>query len=234
MKSIRILFFASIKAMVGRSKVELQMVDTATVSMVLETLYTTYPQLDVIKAHTLVALNQKYILDDEDVPDGAELALFPPVSGGNEPRILVEVGFEEIDLNGITKRITGTATGGICIFTGVVRGVTTQGQAHQTSRLEYEAYIPMAEEKLRQVAGEIRERWPEIQAITLVQRIGVLEPGTFSVAVACAAEHRDNGIFEGARYGIDRLKEIVPIWKKEVSPDGETWIEGTYQIKPGD
>ena len=74
MKSIRILFFASIKAMVGRSKVELQMVDTATVSMVLETLYTTYPQLEVIKAHTLVALNQKYILDDEDVPDGAELA----------------------------------------------------------------------------------------------------------------------------------------------------------------
>lgn len=234
MKSIHILFFASIKAAIGKSRIELEVDETATVGSVLEILYASYPQLGAVKAHTLVAMNQRFIIENEAVPDGAELALFPPVSGGDAPRIHVEVGFDEINLNDLAERLTDVSTGGICIFTGVVRGVTTHGQAHQTSRLEYEAYIPMAEEKLRQIAVEIQARWSQIHAITLIQRIGVLEPGTISVVVACASEHRDSGIFEGARYGIDRLKEIVPIWKKEVSPDGEAWVEGTYHIKPGD
>ena len=81
---------------------------------------------------------------------------------------------------------------------------------------------------------EIRERWPTIGGIILLQRIGRLAAGTPTVIIACSASHRDTGVFEATRYGIDRLKEIVPIWKKEVGPSGEEWVEGEYIPKRGD
>ena len=141
---------------------------------------------------------------------------------------------QEIDLNDLLARITLTSTGAAAIFTGMVRGETIRGDAHSTEYLEYEAYVPMAEAKLKQVAEEIRARWPAIEGIAIVQRIGKLYPKTPTVLIACTAAHRDTGVFEAARYGIDRLKEIVPIWKKEVSPDGQFWVEGDYFPKPGE
>jgi molybdopterin synthase catalytic subunit len=135
---------------------------------------------------------------------------------------------DEIDLNDLLARITLTSTGAAAIFTGMVRGSTQRGDPHETEYLEYEAYVPMAEEKMKQVAQEIRERWSSIEGIAIVQRIGKLYPKTPTVLIACTAAHRDTGVFEAARYGIDRLKEIVPIWKKEVSSDGEFWVEGDY------
>lgn len=140
----------------------------------------------------------------------------------------------EIDLNDLLARITLTSTGAAAVFTGMVRGETTRGSTHGTDYLEYEAYIPMAEAKMKQVAEEIRTRWPEIEGVAIVQRIGKLYPKTPTVLIACTAAHRDTGVFEAARYGIDRLKEIVPIWKKEVSPDGQFWVEGDYIPKPGE
>jgi molybdopterin synthase catalytic subunit len=116
----------------------------------------------------------------------------------------------------------------------MVRGETRRGREFTTEYLEYEAYQPMAEAKMRQVAAEIRERWPAVEGIVIVQRIGVLEPGTPTVLIACSAGHRDTGVFEAARYGIDRLKQIVPIWKKEVGPGGETWVEGEYYPGAGE
>ncbi|MFN8386225.1 MAG: molybdenum cofactor biosynthesis protein MoaE [Anaerolineales bacterium] len=141
---------------------------------------------------------------------------------------------DEIDLNDLLARITLTSTGAAAIFTGMVRGETRRGDKHQTEYLEYEAYIPMAEEKMKQVADEIRARWDAIEGIAIVQRIGKLYPKTPTVLIACTAAHRDTGVFEAARYGIDRLKEIVPIWKKEVSPSGEFWVEGEYIPKAGE
>jgi len=73
-----------------------------------------------------------------------------------------------------------------------------------------------------------------VEGIAIVQRIGKLYPKTPTVLIACTAAHRDTGVFDAARYGIDRLKEIVPIWKKEFGPNGETWIEGDYIPKPGE
>lgn len=140
----------------------------------------------------------------------------------------------EIDLNDLLARITLTSTGAAAIFAGMVRGQTSRGDAHETEYLEYEAYVPMAEEKMKQVAEEIRARWPIVEGIAIVQRIGKLYPKTPTVLIACTAAHRDTGVFEAARYGIDRLKEIVPIWKKEVSPDGEHWVEGDYFPKAGE
>jgi len=140
----------------------------------------------------------------------------------------------EIDLNELLSRITLTSSGAAAIFTGMVRGQTAREQPHETEYLEYEAYQPMAEEKMKQVADEIRDRWPEVEGIAIVQRVGILYPKTPTVLIACSAAHRDTGVFEAARYGIDRLKEIVPIWKKEVSPDGEFWVEGDYYPKSGE
>jgi len=116
----------------------------------------------------------------------------------------------------------------------MVQGVTSRGDAHKTDYLEYEAYKPMAEAKMKQIAEEIRSRWESIEGIAIVQRVGRLYPRTPTVLIACTAAHRDTGVFEAARYGIDRLKEIVPVWKKEVGPDGEEWVEGDYTPAPGE
>lgn len=140
---------------------------------------------------------------------------------------------DELDLDALLSGITLESTGAAAIFAGMVRGVTERGDAHDTVYLEYEAYIPMAEAKMKQVADEIRARWPTVEGIAIVQRIGRLYPKTPTVLIACTAAHRDTGVFEAARYGIDRLKEIVPIWKKEVGTDGEQWIEGEYRPKRG-
>ena len=141
---------------------------------------------------------------------------------------------EEINLNDLLAKITLPTTGAAAIFTGMVRGLTERNEHHETAYLEYEAYIPMAESKMKQVAEEIRERWPVVEGIAVVQRIGRLYPQTPTVLIACTAAHRDTGVFEAARYGIDRLKEIVPIWKKEVGSNGEYWVEGGYLPRPGE
>ncbi len=151
----------------------------------------------------------------------------------NFPTIL-SVTESEIDLNDLLAKITLTTTGAAAIFTGMVRGETNRGDAHVTDYLEYEAYVPMAEEKMRQVADEIRAKWNVVEGIAIVQRIGKLYPKTPTTLIACTAAHRDTGVFDAARYGIDRLKEIVPIWKKEIGPGGAEWVEGAYIPKHGE
>ena len=141
---------------------------------------------------------------------------------------------EEINLNELLAKITLPTTGAAAIFTGMVRGLTERNNPHETAYLEYEAYVPMAEAKMQQVAEEIRERWPVVEGIAVVQRVGRLYPQTPTVLIACTAAHRDTGVFEAARFGIDRLKEIVPIWKKEVGSKGEYWVEGEYIPGPGE
>jgi len=141
---------------------------------------------------------------------------------------------DEIDLNALVDGITLKSTGAAAIFTGMVRGITSRDALHETLYLEYEAYIPMAEAKMHQVVEEIRERWSSVEGIAIIQRIGKLYPHTPTVLIACTAAHRDTGVFEAARYGIDRLKEIVPVWKKEVGSNGEEWVEGDYFPTRGD
>jgi molybdopterin synthase catalytic subunit len=147
---------------------------------------------------------------------------------------IISITETELDLDGLLASVTLESTGAAAVFSGIVRGQTTRGEAHETEYLEYEAYRPMAEAKMSQVAEEIRARWPVVEGIGIVQRIGRLYPKTPTVLIVCTAAHRDTGVFEAARYGIDRLKEIVPIWKKEVGPDGEFWVEGEYIPKPGE
>ncbi len=138
-----------------------------------------------------------------------------------------------LDLDELLAQITLPSTGAACFFTGMVRASTQrEGLPSQTDYLEYEAYIPMAEAKMQQVVDEIRQEWPAVEGIAIVQRIGRLYPGTPTILIACTAGHRDTGVFEAARYGIDRLKQIVPIWKKEVGPKGESWVSGDHNPLP--
>lgn len=149
-------------------------------------------------------------------------------------KTICKITNDPLDLDRLVEEITTENTGAVGIFYGVVRGKTFFDETLVTEYLEYETYQDMAEEKMRQVAMEIRGRWPSIEGIVVVQRIGKLFPKTPTVLIACTAGHRNTGVFEATRYGIDRLKEIVPVWKKEVSPNGESWVEGKYIPKPSE
>jgi molybdopterin synthase catalytic subunit len=142
---------------------------------------------------------------------------------------------EPIDLNQVVCLVTSPDIGGVCFFTGMVRGITQlEDSKLETDHLVYEAYAPMAEQKLEQIAVEIRQRFPKVKQIALVQRVGRLEIGDIAVVVACASGHRNDGVFRAAEYGINRLKEIVPVWKKETGSAGEVWVEGSYHPTPED
>jgi molybdopterin synthase catalytic subunit len=147
---------------------------------------------------------------------------------------IISLTESELDLDSLLAQITLPTTGASAIFTGVVRGKTSLGDTYETIYLDYEAYQPMAETKMHQVADEIRQKWPTIEGIAIVQRVGRLYPGTPTTLIACTSAHRNTGVFEAARYGIDRLKEIVPVWKKEIGPQGEEWVEGHYHPEPGE
>ncbi|MEJ5313572.1 MULTISPECIES: molybdenum cofactor biosynthesis protein MoaE [Anaerolinea] len=231
---IVILLFASLKERAGFSRKEFDLPDGSTVRDFKQSLSQTFPHLGGALDHALIAINQQFAFDEDVIPENAEVALFPPVSGGTELPTVVKVTTEVLDLDDLLAQITLPTTGAACFFTGMVRAKTQRGEPHDTVRLEYEAYVPMAEAKMVQVAEEIRQRWPSVEGIAIVQRIGLLEAGTPTVLIACTAAHRDTGVFEAARYGIDRLKEIVPIWKKEIGPNGEVWVEGKYHPKRGD
>jgi molybdopterin synthase catalytic subunit len=232
--AVTVLFFSHLKTRVGAAKITLQMRPADTVAELKQRLSQDYPELEAAMHTVIVSINREFAFDHEPLPDGAEIAIFPPVSGGSTLPTIFKITHEALDLDALVAQITLNTTGAACVFTGMVRGETQRGDAHQTVLLEYEAYLPMAEAKMAQVAQEIRERWPAVEGIVIVQRIGPLLPGTPTVLIACSAAHRDTGVFEAARYGIDRLKEIVPVWKKEVGPNGETWVEGEYHPQPGD
>jgi molybdopterin converting factor subunit 1 len=231
---IHISFFATLKDKAGQPAYDLDVNQPLTVLELKQHLAQAFPAINLFKDQVLVAVNQEFSFDDETIPDGAEVAVFPPVSGGSAGPTICRIVTSELDLNALVEEITLPSTGAACVFTGIVRGHTEGGSFHETSSLEYEAYLPMAEAKLRQVAEEIRSRWPAIEGISLVQRIGLMGPKTPTVVVACSAAHRNTGVFDAAHYGIDRLKEVVPIWKKEIGPQGETWVEGSYIPGKGD
>lgn len=234
MSEVKILLYATFKDIVGSKEITLDIDENITVAQFKNLLKEKYPAFEPALGSMLVAVNKEYAFDGEAIPAGAEIALFPPVSGGSGFPEIFSITEDELDLNEIVAQITLPTTGAACFFSGMVRAVTKRGDEHQTEYLEYEAYVPMAEAKMSQVAEEIREKWPSVEGIAMVQRIGHLEPGTPTVMIACSAGHRDTGVFEAARYGIDRLKQIVPIWKKEVGLDGEEWIEGSYIPEPGE
>jgi len=133
---------------------------------------------------------------------------------------MIRLTRDPIDYAELTESVRRPNCGAVALFLGTVRDLTGD---QVTVALDYEAYSEMAEKMLAQVEAETRQRWP-VGDVALVHRLGHLEVGVVSVAVAVSCPHR-NQAFEACRYAIDRLKEIVPIWKKENRADGRTeWV----------
>ena len=132
---------------------------------------------------------------------------------------------DPIDFHTLTERVRRPGCGGVVLFLGTVRDRTGD---QITSALDYEAYPGMAEKMLSQVEAETRASWP-VGDIVLVHRLGWLDVGEVSVAVAVSCPHRVEA-FEACRFAIDRLKEVVPIWKKDIGPDGQSdWVHPTKE-----
>ncbi len=231
---IEVRLFATLKDRVGTDRIRVTLPAAVTpVAALLDAIGADYPVLAPALRSVLVAVNRAYAGSDTLVSAGDEVALFPPVSGGASVfpyPTYFDLTTEPLDVEAIHARLAGPEIGAIVSFTGFVRGRTQrEGLPPETSYLDYEAYEDMALEKMAQIAREIWTRWPEVRGVALVQRLGRLEVGEHTTFVACGGAHRDVGVFEAARYGIDRLKEIVPVWKKEVSADRSVWVEGHYR-----
>lgn len=135
---------------------------------------------------------------------------------------------EPLSVDDVIRRVASPAVGAVVTFVGTVR---EHSRGRQVSYLEYEAYPEMALETLREIGQEIRERWPAFSDVSIVHRVGRQEIGEISVVIAIAAAHRTD-TFDAARYAIERIKQVVPIWKKEVWADGEAWVEGPESLQP--
>ena len=233
--AIKLLYFSILRMRTGLARETLEVAAPISVGQLRQIVVERHPALAQLLPSAVAAINRDFASDDSLISDGDEVALFPPVSGGADPGPTVfRITQDPLELNDLLAELTLPTTGAACVFTGMVRGETRRGEEHVTTALEYEAYQPMAEAKMHQVAEEIRARWPSVEGIAIVQRVGRMDPGTPTVLIACTAAHRDMGVFEAARYGIDRLKQIVPVWKKDIGPGGETWVEGDYQPQAGD
>ena len=136
--------------------------------------------------------------------------------------MICEITAEPLDGAALAEAVRTDEAGAVSVFYGVVRN-TNLGR--RVRYLEYDAYPPMAEKMMRQIAEEVRGRWP-VSGVAMRHRIGRLEIGEASVIIAVASPHRGDAI-AACHYAIDRLKSIVPIWKKEVFEGGEEWLEGT-------
>ena len=125
-----------------------------------------------------------------------------------------------IDMGELMKHVEEDDIGGVCCFTGLVRN---HSRGQKVTHLEYHTYPEMAEKKMRQVIEEIEDRFG-ITRIAMSHRVGTLQIGDIAVGIAAASAHRDAS-FKACRYAIDRIKQIVPIWKKEFGEDGAVWVE---------
>ena len=133
-----------------------------------------------------------------------------------------EITREPIDKLGLEQRLLTGGAGAVVTFDGVVRD-NTKGRKVLT--LDYDAYPPMAVKEMRRVGEEIRQRWPEVERIGIVHRFGKMKISESSVVIVVTSPHRKVA-FEACHYAIDRVKQVVPIWKKEIFEDGEAWVEG--------
>jgi len=223
---VTIKLFARLRELVGTGTLEREVADKSTVADLLQSLQEEFPALAQAASRTIISVNKEFADPQTALSAGDEVAIFPPVSGGlGTDGNKFAVTFEPISLDDVAARVVRPETGAVAVFGGVVRNVSA---GKDVEHLEYEAYEEMALAKLRQVADEARQQWPKIIDVAIVQRIGHLEVGENAVIVAVSSPHRNDGCFEACAYAINRLKQIVPIWKKEVSPDGTEWVEGDY------
>jgi molybdopterin synthase catalytic subunit len=227
---VRLLFFATLKDIVGARELRLEVPAGATVADVLTRLESSYPRVKDYRPVVLTAINEEYVDQKAPVSDGDEVAIFPPVSGGSvgseilsidRPGELYQITRDPIDAQAVSRQLLRPGDGAICVFEGVVRD---NSKGKRTLHLIYEGYEPMALKKLEEIGIFVKQAW-EIGCIAMIHRLGHLDIGETSVAVIVTSPHR-RAAFDACHYAIDKLKKVVPIWKKEFFGDGEVWVEG--------
>jgi MoaE-MoaD fusion protein len=232
MMQIRLRYFAIVREIMGQSRETMDLPEGATVGDVMARITAAHPRLDGASRSIMLMVNQEYVLADHVLADGDELALIPPVSGGETGLSTSHfiVTSDVIDPRSVEKLVERPGSGAIVTFSGVVRD---HARGRSVTALDYEAYDEAAEKMLARIGTEISDRWP-VDDVAIVHRTGHLGVGEISVAIAVSSAHRD-AAFDACRYAIERIKEIVPIWKKEHYADGEVWIgsEADYQREIG-
>jgi len=218
---ITALLFGQAREWAGASDLDIELEAPSTVERAFAKLKSLHPKLAEMEGSLLFAVNEEYASLSHPLSDGDRLAILPPVSGGEaEGHDLFEITREPIDIAGLRARLLEGDSGAVVVFDGVARN-NTNGRA--TIYLEYEGYEPMAIRTMRQIGREIHERWT-INRIGIIHRLGRIEVTESSVVIVVTSAHRKVA-FEACHYAIDRLKKIVPIWKKEYFEDGAVWIE---------
>lgn len=228
--TVRVLFFAYLRDVTKTPAVDLELPAGSTARDMWRELSVRWPDLEHQLVRLPIVVDGKVVDLDTVVPDGAEVVWLPPVGGGAGPdpvdrrgpgAVRAELTREAIDLSRLVSEVSSPSCGGIATFLGVVRD---QDEGRRVLALEYDAYDRLAGEQIKAVAREAAARWPEAR-IAVQHRAGRLVVGEVSVAIAVASPHRDEA-FACCRHVIDRVKEAVPIWKREEGEDGARWLEG--------
>jgi len=220
---IRVLFFGMLKELVGRSSDTVELPAGAGMGELLAHYACQYPRLEEILPSVALSVNQEYAGQDAPLRSGDEVALLPPVSGGNgaEPLTSVYIVREPINTQTVLASLKMPEDGAAVVFEGIVRNKT---RGRKTVYLDYESYEEMA---LKQMSGLIAEAKSKfgVREAAILHRLGRLEIGETSVLIVVASAHRA-AAFEACRWLIDTLKKTVPIWKKEYFEDGAVWADG--------
>ena len=228
---LTILYFAALRERMGRDRDQLPLSALGaapTVASLWAWLEAQQPSAASWRAHVRVAVNHDFASPDAALRPGDEVALIPPVSGGQDPdqeQTLTDptgcfvVTTQPLRLDQVEALVLRPEAGAVVSFTGRVRDHTGD---RQVAYLIYEVYAPMALKKLIEVAQEAHERWPRLR-VAIHHRYGRLELGCAAVLISVSSPHRADA-FAACQHVIDRLKQVVPIWKKEVGPDGQQWV----------
>jgi molybdopterin converting factor subunit 1 len=228
--TIKVLFFGLLKEICGRAEDQPEFPSGATLKTVFDHYAALHPRLQTMAGSIVLARNQEFAPPSTPVSEGDEVAFLPPVSGGAPIHEITDpeghfftLTRDVLDPRAAETRLLAGSDGAIVTFHGVVRN-NTRGRV--TLRLEYEGYEQMAIRKMAEIGLEVA-RNHAIGRIAILHRLGTLEIGEASVLVIVTSPHR-RAAFHAALEGIDQLKKLVPIWKKEFFADGEVWVEGDW------
>jgi molybdopterin synthase catalytic subunit len=223
MITIRVLFFGAARDVVDQnsSLLLLTLETPATVARAFQQLVTQFHGLERFGRSLLFAVNQEYATQETVLENNDELAIFPPVSGGSgeHRHDFFELTTAPIDVGSVARRVVLPECGATVTLDGYAREWT---RGRRTKYLVYEAYDGMALSEMQRLGVEAHNRF-DIAHIGIVHRTGKLEIGETSVVISVSAPHR-KAAFEACEWAIRELKRTVPIWKKEVYEDGETWV----------
>lgn len=230
----RVLFFGMLRDIVGMSRDEADFPEGCDLRSVFASYAVRFPRLGDLSRSVVIARNQEFADPGTKISEGDEVAFLPPVSGGRntDDLQLCEDGNyfaltrHFIDTRAVIARLMNGAEGAVVTFEGTVRNHT---KGRPTLCLDYECYESMALKMMSQIGREIVAEH-QVEHIAIVHRLGRLLIGESSVAVIVTSPHR-RAAFEASLAGIDRLKKMVPIWKKEHFVDGEVWVEGEWDDK---